>query len=310
MKSVTFPNRDITMSGNLYLPPDFTDAKQYAAIVVVHPGGGVKEQAAGLYAENLAKDGFVTLAFDSSYQGDSGGDPLFLDVPMNRVDDVYSAVDFLTTLSYVDPDRIGVAGVCAGGGYAAKAASLDHRIKAVATASAVNTGAAARKGWDGNGTVEQMRATLDAISAQRTAEAAGAQALHVPYVPALGDTSAPRDLQEAADYYLTPRAQHPNAANKMLFNAFASWIGFDAFDTVDTLLDQPLLVIAGDEAGSLWHSEELYAKALGEKELFMIKGAAHMDLYDGQGAVTATDKMASFFVDNLSVDATKRVAAE
>lgn len=310
MKTVTFPNRNIAMAGHLYLPDDFTETNSYAAIVVVHPGGGVKEQAAGLYAKNLAKEGFVTLAFDSSYQGDSGGDPHFLDMPMNRVDDVFSAVDFITTLSYVDNERIGVAGVCAGGGYAAKAASLDHRIKAVATASAVNTGAAARKGWDGNGTVEQMRATLAAVSGQRTAEAAGTDALHVPYVPEVGDTSAPRDLQEAADYYLTPRAQHPNAANKMLFNAFASWIGFDAFDTVDTLLDQPLLVIAGDEAGSLWHSEELYAKALGEKELFLIKGSAHMDLYDGQGAVTATDKMVSFFVENLSVDATKSVAAE
>jgi uncharacterized protein len=312
MQGVKFKNRTIDMAGNLYLPRSFNDNEKYPAIVVVHPGGGVKEQVAGLYADMLAKEGFVTLAFDSSYQGESGGKPHFLDMPMNRVDDVYSAVDYMTTLPCVDSEGIGVAGICAGGGYAAKASAIDWRVKAVATASAVNTGAPARKGWDGKGSTAELMATLDAIAKQRTAEAAGAEVAYAPYVPELGDKSAPRDLREAADYYLTPRAQHPNAQNKMLFNAFGAWVGFDAFDVVDTLLTQPLLVIAGDEAGSLWHSQELYAKAPGPKELFLIKGAAHMDLYDGNGAVAAVNKMAPFFKSNLAPAArdAQAVAAE
>lgn len=300
MQSVTFKNRSIDMAGNLYLPADFDEKGSYPAIVVVHPGGGVKEQAAGLYADLLAKEGFVTLAFDSSYQGASGGSPHFLDMPPNRTDDVFSAIDYVTTLPYVDNDRIGVAGICAGGGYAAKASALDRRVKAVATASAVNTGASARKGWEGKDSVEKLIGTLEAVAKQRTAEAAGGDTAYAPYVPELGDKNAPRDLQEAADYYLTPRAQHPNAQNKMLLNAFASWVGFDAFDVVDKLLTQPLLIVAGDKAGSLWHSEELYDKAPGEKELFLIEGAAHMDLYDGDGAVKAVNKMVPFFRKNLA----------
>jgi fermentation-respiration switch protein FrsA (DUF1100 family) len=153
---------------------------------------------------------------------------------------------------------------------------------------------------EGKGSTAELMATLDAIAKQRTAEAAGAEIAYAPYVPQVGDQSAPRDLQEAADYYPTPRAQHPNAQNKMLFNAFGAWVGFDAFDLVDPLLIQPLLVIAGEEAGSLLHSEELYAKARGPKELFLIKGAAHMDLYDGNGAVAAVNRMVPFFKSNLA----------
>jgi len=144
---------------------------------------------------------------------------------MNRTDDVYSAVDYMTALPYVDSERIGVCGICAGGGYEAKAASVDHRIKAVGTASAVNTGASARKGWEGKGSVADLLKALAAIAKQRTAEAASAEVAYLPYAPPVGDTSAPRDLQEAADYYLTPRAQHPNAQNKMLMNAFGGWLG-------------------------------------------------------------------------------------
>lgn len=168
------------------------------------------------------------------------------------------------------------------------------------TASAVNTGASTRKGWEGKDSTEQLMATLDALAKQRPAEASGTDVAYAPYVPQVGDKDPSRDLQEATDYYLTPRAQHPNAQNKVLFNAFDAWVGFDAFDVVDTLLTQPLPVVAGDEAGSLWHSQELHAKAPGEKELFLIKGAAHMDPYDSEGTVTAVNKMAPFFQRHLA----------
>ncbi|MGO4740207.1 alpha/beta hydrolase [Bosea sp. 2KB_26] len=300
VKAVQFKNNAITLAGNLYLPAGFTEGRKYAAIITVHPGGGVKEQTAGLYALKLAEQGFVTLAFDAGHQGASGGEPRFLDDPMRRVGDIYSAVDYLISLPYIDANRIGALGVCAGSGTAIKAASTDRRIKVVGTVSAVDVGAATRKGWDGKATVAEQIATLDAVAKQRSAEVTGAAPVYVPYVPAVGDKTAPRDLQEAADYYLTPRGQHPNAPNKLLLTSLSAMVSFTGFDQIETLLTQPLMVVAGSEAGSLWHSHELHAKAAGPKELFVVPGATHMDLYDGAGADLAAGKLAPFFTRTLA----------
>ncbi len=299
MQSIQFQNNGITMAGNLYLPANFNSRRKYPTIVSVHPGGGVKEQTAGVYAQQLADRGYVTLAFDASYQGASGGLPRFLDNPMNRVGDIYSAADYLTTLDYVDKDRIGILGICAGGGATIKAASTDRRFKAVATVSGVDVGAATRKGWDGKASEADQIATLETVARQRTAEAAGAEPAYGPYVPALGDTTAPRDLQEAADYYLTPRGMHPNAPNRMLLSSLSYLVSFTGYDLVDTFLTQPLLVVAGSEAGSLWHSENLHARAAGPKELVIIDRATHMDLYDGEGLNTAMKSLAPFYRKNL-----------
>lgn len=299
MQSIQFKNGDIDMAGNVYLPKGFDRRRKYEAIVVVHPGGGVKEQTAGLYAERLAEQGFVALAFDASHQGASGGLPRLLDDPMKRVGDIYSAVNYLVALPYVDAGKIGALGICAGSGHTIKATTMDRRIKAVATVSAVDVGAASRLGWDGKASVADQLATLEAVARQRSAEAKGAGPVYIPYVPNVGDTSAPRDLQEAADYYLTPRGRHPNAPNKMLLTGASYAISYTAFDRVETLLTQPLLVIAGTEAGSLWHSRELYAKAPGPKEIFLVNGATHMDLYDGEGVGIAMAKLAPFFARSL-----------
>gem|GEM_PF-43823 len=297
--NVSFKNNGIDMAGNLYLPKGFSKTSKYPAIVSVHPGGGVKEQTAGLYASKLAEQGFVALAFDASHQGASGGMPRLLDDPMRRVADIYSAVDYLTSLGYVDASRIGALGICAGSGTAVKAASLERRIKAIATVSAVDVGAATRKGWEGKATKEEQIAILDSVAKQRSAEAAGAAPAYVNYVPKVGDKTAPRDLQEAADYYLTPRGLHPNSPNKMLVTSLSALVAFTGFDRVD-LLPQPLMIIAGSEAGSLWHSQELHAKATGPKELYVVDGATHMDLYDGAGVDTAMKKLAPFFNRTLA----------
>lgn len=300
VQSVSFKNNDISLAGNVYYPKGFDESRKYAAVVVIHPGGGVKEQAAGLYAQKLAAEGFVTLAFDASHQGASGGMPRFVDDPMKRVVDIYSAVDYLTSLPYVDAERIGALGVCAGSGITVKASMTERRIKAVATVSAVDVGAATRKGWDGKGSEAELLATLDAVAKQRTAEAGGAAPVYVNYVPKLGDTTAPRDLQQAADYYLTPRGQHPNSTNQMLMTSISTLASFTGFAGAETLLTQPLLIVAGSNAGSLWHSQELNAKAASKaKELIIIDGATHMDLYDGQGADVAAKKIAPFFQHNL-----------
>lgn len=294
MLAVTFKNNGIDMAGHLYLPKNFSESANYPAIVSVHPGGGVKEQTAGLYARKLAEQGFVALAFDASHQGASGGMPRLLDDPMRRVADIYSAVDYLTSLPYIDASRIGALGICAGSGTAVKAASMERRIKSIATVSAVDVGAATRKGWDGKAPQTDQIAMLDSVAKQRSAEAAGAAPAYVNYVPKVGDKTAPHDLQEAADYYLTSRGQHPNAPNKMLMTSLTALASFTGFDRLD-LLTQPVLAIAGSEAGSLWHSQELHAKAAGPKEFFIVKGATHMDLYDGEGVNIALSQLSPFF---------------
>ncbi len=299
MRSVRFKNNGLDMAGNVYFPPGFKEGQRYPAVVVVHPGGGVKEQTAGLYAKTLAGQGFVTLAFDASHQGESGGTPRLLDDPMRRVGDIYSAVDYLVSLPYVDAVRIGALGICAGSGAAVKAACMERRIKAIGTVSAVDVGAASRKGWDGKASESDQLATLEAVAKQRSAEAAGAAPVYLPYVPQVGDKTWPVDLQEAADYYLTPRGQHPNAPNQMLLTSTSSMVAFTGFDRIDTLLTQPLMAVAGSKAGSLWHSQELHARAAGPKELFLVDGATHMDLYDGPGAGVAASKLVPFFKRTL-----------
>ena len=176
MQGVEFKNGDITMAGNVFVPADFDANRTYPTIVVVHPGGGVKEQTAGVYAQRLADQGFVTLAFDASYQGASGGMPRFLDNPMNRVGDIYSAVDYLTTLPYVDDANIGILGICAGGGVTIKASTTDPRIRSVATVSAVDIGAAAA----GAGTASHISAadqiaTLEAVASTAHRRSSGSR---------------------------------------------------------------------------------------------------------------------------------------
>lgn len=301
MAAVTFPNGPISMAGNLYLPPTFDPQGSYAALVTVHPGGGVKEQTAGLYAEKLSEQGFVTLAFDASYQGDSGGDPHHLEDPDVRVEDIGAAVDYLQSLDYVDAERIGVWGVCAGGGYAVAATMTDHRIKAIGTVSAVNIGASWRRGWYGTGVDSDALPTLEAAAAQRTAEAQGAAVAFAPYVPAEPDADTPYDLAQASDYYLTPRAQHPNAQNKYLMSKSLSKIfAFDAFHLVEDLLTQPILMVAGSDAGSLWTTTGLHSRVRSEKKLVIVDGATHMDFYDVPRYVNlAVAEAVPFFQKNL-----------
>ncbi|MDX2706900.1 alpha/beta hydrolase [Streptomyces sp. PA03-6a] len=302
MDAVTFPNGPVTMAGHLHLPADFDPRGRYPAIVTVHPGGGVKEQTAGPYASRMAEQGFVALAFDASHQGESGGEPRHLEDPAARVEDVRAAVDHLQTLGFVGPGRIGVLGVCAGGGYAVNASMTDHRVKAVATVSAVNIGASYRRGWFGTDPDAAAAPTLGAAAEQRTAEAQGAEVATVPYVPWETDADTPRDLVEAHDYYLTPRAQHPNARNRKIFAGSISRIlAFDAFHLVEDLLTQPVLMVAGGDAGSLWATTGLHARLRGPKRLVVVEGGTHMDFYDVPKYVDrAVAEAVPFFREHLS----------
>ncbi|WP_191833309.1 alpha/beta hydrolase, partial [Pseudomonas fluorescens] len=218
-QKITFNNGAIAMAGNLYLPPDYDSSRTYPAIVVAHPWGGVKEQTSGLYAQQLARKGFVTLAFDASHYGESGGEPRDLEDPADRVQDIRSAVGYLASLPQVDAARIGTLGVCAGGGYTLHEAQTDPRVKAVAGVVAYDIGDATRTGIDGSPVSAEDRLNLlQSVAEQLNKEAAGAPLLVQQLLPSRDqlDASTPNFVREATDYYLTPRGAHPNARNRFV----------------------------------------------------------------------------------------------
>lgn len=298
-QKVKFKNGYWTLAGELYLPDNFNENEKYAALVVCHPGGGVKEQTSALYAEGMRKQGFVVLTFDASHQGESEGEPRLLDNPIERSEDIKCGVDYLTTLSYVDRQRIGAVGSCAGAGYAIFATLTDRRIKAVCGICCTNPGATTRLGWDGKRSLEEQKRRLDEIAEQRTAEANGAPVRYAHYVPEadeIDDNTYP-DMVEANDYYRNPnRALHPNSPNQFRFTGLAYRMTFDAYQFIPDYLDRPLLVIAGSKAGSLWQSKRAVELSNGPKELYVIENAGHFDLYDNpQYIKMALQKMNEFF---------------
>ena len=302
IQRVTFPNRNITIAGNLHLPKNFDTSKKYAAIIVGHPAGGVKEQTAGLYAKKLAEQGYIALAFDASYQGESGGEPRYLEDPAIRVEDFRAAADYLSIHTSVDANKIGVLAICGGGGFAIKAAQTDHRLKAVATISMVDLGQLRRDGL--NGTLKsQMQQRLDDVAKQRIIEANGGEIKYANYVPISLEAipkNAPRMYQEGYEYYRTERGQHPNSVNKYVFTSLDKLMNFTALDHVEMISPRPLLLITGSKSDTRYFSEEAYTKANEPKELFEVQGASHVDMYDVPEYVQqAVNKLTDFFSKNL-----------
>ena len=304
MKNVTFKNINgagITMSANIYFPSTFVESNKYPAIVVTHPGGGVKEQAAGLYAKHMAANGFIAIAFDASYQGESTGEPRQLENPYTRTEDISAVIDYLTTLGYVDADRIGALGVCAGGGYSANAAINDRRIKSVATVSAVNIGQMFRNGWDGSVADTDAMGYLDFGSNARTNDVSGADVMQIPLAPMRREDAPNEELAEAWEYYHTPRCAHPNAPGYTLTRNLNQLVTYDAYYLAEAFLTQPLLMVAGSQAGSRWMSENLIERAASnDKQLEIIEGGNHMSFYDLPNYVDqAVSKLAPFFQRTL-----------
>lgn len=300
-KKVTFKNNDHTMAGILFFPDDFDETKQYPAFSIASPAGAVKEQIATNYGTRLAKHGFVALAFDTSHQGESGGKPRQLESPYERVEDIKCAIDYLTTLPYVDNERLGQFGVCAGGGYSMHTAMTDRRIKAVVAVSMSDPASWIRDGFDGKTPVEAQLALLEEAANQRTLEANGADPIYGTFVPEEVTEGMPNTLVEAHEYYRTPRGQHPRSTNKVSMMSIDKMTDFSTFLFADQYLTQPILMIAGSKADTLRFSEDLLAKAAStNKELFTIKGATHVDLYDRPEYVDqAVEKAAAFFKENL-----------
>lgn len=302
---VTFDSAGITIAGHLFTP-DGEPTEPRAAVVIGHPAGGVKEQAAGLYARHLAERGFVALAFDAAYQGESGGKPRGLEDPAQRVEDLKAAVSFLSTRTEVDADRIGALGICASGGYVIPASATDHRIKAGATVSGVDVGRSYREGPDGTQNPAVIQGLLDMAAQARTAEARGEGIGYFPIFPATAEQAHRLGGQhglEGFDYYCTDRAQHPRSAKEFTWSSMGRIAAFEAFRFINLIAPRPLLMIVGTEAITRHMTTDAYAEAHQPKQLHWIDGASHVDLYDkAQYVDPAVEKLTEFFGAGLSKD--------
>lgn len=307
LKNVQIPNLAWNTAADIYLPPHFDEAKQYPAIVSTHPIGSCKEQTSGnVYAKALAEAGFVVAAFDASFQGASGGSPRFIEDPAIRVSDIRFVIDHLVALPYVDAHRIGAIGVCGGGGYTIHAAMTDRRIKALSSITGVNFGRLMREGFSQFNPV----AALDAIAAQRTAEARGAQRHVIDYLPDSVETAKAAgitdiDVLGATDYYKTDRARQPNGATRGLLSFNGAAMAWDAFAHAEVLLTQPLMVVVGNQPGGFGAYRdglEIHGRAASKvKELVVAEGWNHYDLYDHPEPVAlALAKLVPFFQEHLA----------
>lgn len=301
---VNFSSRGLNVVGILHTPNASGPNRKHAAIVVSHPGGGVKEQTAGLYAQLLAEQGYITLAFDAAYQGESSGEPRGLEDPAQRVEDIKSAVTYLSLLPQVDPERIGGLGICASGGYINFAAQTDVRIKAVAGVSSVDFGAMIREGVKDTVTAtppDALVGTLEGAAKARLDEAKGEEYAKLPFAPddpkAVPD-AYPTLYKEAADYYRTPRGGHCRSTNRFPLRSTDLLANFDAFAFNHLISPRPLLMVAGSEADTKYFSEIAIEKAKEPKELFTIPGKTHVALYDDTRAVLP--KLVEFYANSIS----------
>lgn len=273
------------ISANIYTPAgyDKNSEKKYPAIVVAHPNGGVKEQVAGLYAQKLAENGYITIAADASFQGASGGQPRNLDNPAFRVEDIHGMADIIVSFPGVDADRLGALGICGGGGYTLKATQTDKRLKAVATLSMFNSGIVRKDGFLDSAKDSTIK-RLEEASKIRAAEAAGKAVSRTPGMETMDipDEKLAKmpDLYREGYIYYGKTHRHPNSTFQYTVRSNMDLFTFDATDNMQ-LINQPLLMIAGSEADTLYMTRDAFSKASGtqNKELFLVDGATHIQTY-------------------------------
>jgi fermentation-respiration switch protein FrsA (DUF1100 family) len=282
---LTIPHGSFDLAGDLYLPEGFDETQPQAAVVLSTPGSSVKEQIGANYASRLAARGLVALVFDPAHQGRSGGEPRDLEDPYRRGEDISYALDALSIVPGVDADRIGVLGICAGGGYAVHTARTDHRIRAIATVVAGNMG----ESWRGPGfSPDGPVAALDVLAATRTREVLEGNLIRLNWLPdTLEDAAAAGitdiDNVQAITYYRTPRGRSEHSTNRRLSRSDSVLLGYDAFHLVDPLLTQPLQVILAGRKGVTGSYEAgmtLWATAPNAVDLMVVEGAGHYEMYD------------------------------
>lgn len=305
-KAITFKNLAWENAGILHFPANFDETKQYPVIISMHPIGSCKEQTAGnIYGKALAEAGFIALAFDASFQGESGGTPRYIENPYQRTDDVRYAIDYLITLPYIDTEKIGILGVCGGGAYSLNIAMTERRIKAVVSITGVNFGRLLRDGFAGGSPME----VLNNVAIQRSIEAKGDNLLTINMLPESVEAGKQAgitdiDVLEATDYYKTPRGQFPGGATSAVYSRMSIGFGWDAFYLAETLLTQPILVIVGDKPGGFGAYRDGYEivrrAASVKKELVVLENTSHYELYDQPKPVgLALEKVIPFFKENL-----------
>lgn len=301
-QKVSFKNRyGITLSGDLYLPKNAGNG-QLSALAISGPFGAVKEQSSGLYANEMAERGFITLAFDPSYTGESSGEPRNVASPDINTEDFSAAVDFLGLQKNVDRNKIGIIGICGFGGFALNATAIDKRVKAVATTSLYDMTRVMSKGYNDSVTPEQRAKTLEDLGQQRWKDAEnGKPAAGQRNLPETLKGEEPQFVKEYFDYYRTPRGFHSNSLNSngaWLVTNPISFMNMPILTYVKEISPRPMLLIAGENAHSRYFSEDIYKVANEPKELIIIPNAVHVDLYD-KVDVIPFDKLETFFKQYL-----------
>ncbi|GKV82651.1 membrane protein [Pectobacterium carotovorum subsp. carotovorum] len=304
-QKVTFKNQyQMNVTGNLFIPKGINQNAKNPAIVVGHPMGAVKEQSSNLYAQKLAEQGFVTLAIDLSFWGESEGKPGHLIAPEIYSDDFSAAVDYLSTQRYVDAEKIGVLGICGSGSFVISAAKIDPRMKAIATVSMYDMGSAARNGLNHTFTLEQRKALIKSAAEQRLVEFKGGEIAYIPGTVNKLDESTPAIQREFFDFYrterggYTPQGEKEALTTKPMLSSMGKFMNFYPFNYIETISPRPMLFITGDQAHSKEFSEDAYKRAGQPKELYLVPNAGHVDLYDRTDLIPFA-KLTSFFKNNL-----------
>jgi fermentation-respiration switch protein FrsA (DUF1100 family) len=305
MQRVTFKNQyDMNVVGNLFRPKDSASDAKHAAIVVGHPMGAVKEQSANLYATKMAEQGFVTLAIDLPFWGESEGRPRQVVSPDLYAEAFSAAVDFLGTRPFVDRERIGALGICGSGSFVISAAKIDPRMKAIATVSMYDMGAANRQALNHSQTLEQRKAIIAEAAAQRYVEFTGGRARYTSGTEHELTESTHPIQREFFDFYRTPRGEFtpatssPELTTHPTLSSNVKFMNFYPFNDIQTIAPRPLLFISGDQAHSKEFSEEAYRLAGEPKELYWVPGAGHVDLYDRTDLIPFA-KLTAFFRGHL-----------
>lgn len=299
---VSYKLNGLEIKANVYTPSNYDSKSKFPTVVVAHPNGGVKEQVAGLYAQKLAEQGYITITADAAYQGASEGEPRNTDKPANRIEDIHGMADFISQYKGVDNNKLALLGICGGGGYSLTAAQTDKRFKAVATLSMFNSGIVRKNGFL-DSQIDTIQARLKEASDARAKEVATGEITYAADTKLTDEQIAklPFDLyREGFEYYGKTHA-HPNSTFRYPLSNFLELMRFDASTNMD-LINQPLLMMAGDKADTLYMTLDAFAKAHNakNKELFLIKGATHIQTYWKKEYVNqAMNKLTQFYDDNL-----------
>jgi uncharacterized protein len=306
LEKVTFKNQyQMKVAGNLYTSKNLSRNTTHPAIVVGHPMGAVKEQSANLYATKMAERGFVAMSIDLPFWGESEGQPRNAVAPEIYAEAFSAAVDFLGTRPFVERNRIGGIGVCGSSGFIISAAKIDPRLKAIATVSMYDMGAATRNGLRHSQTLEQRKQIIAEAAEQRYVEFAGGETEWLNYLPLKLTENADPIEREFHDFYRTPRGQYvpkgrpSELTQNRALTSEIKFLNFYPFNDIETISPRPLLFITGDQAHSKEFSEDAYKRAAEPKELFWVPGAGHVDLYDRVNLIPF-DKLQSFFTQYLA----------